>query len=227
MASDTAPVAGTTTLFKTADLRLFHKNPRKGNVDDIAGSLRAHGQYTPIIANIGTHTGRPYEVLAGNHTLLAFRQLSELNPFDTAWRMIKVLWWDLTEEQAEVVVVADNQTFELGEGVDEKLVFEMLQDLGTTEGTGYTDADLDHLDALFKTKPEDLNEEPEGSSEPEPPDLVPHEPSAIGYTLTFDDEGQQDVWFAFVKKLNVDYPDLETVGERLLAHLAATESERV
>lgn len=67
------------------ELRTFHKNPRKGDVEAIAGSLRVNNQYRPIVVNRGTHTGRPNEVLAGNHTLMAARSLAEN---DEAWNEI-------------------------------------------------------------------------------------------------------------------------------------------
>lgn len=57
--------------FPVDDLNLFHKNPRQGDITAIAESLAVRGQYRPIVVNEGTLTGRPLEVLAGNHTLLA------------------------------------------------------------------------------------------------------------------------------------------------------------
>ncbi|MDX3097732.1 hypothetical protein PV417_24845 [Streptomyces sp. ME19-03-3] len=42
-----------------------HPNPRTGDVDAIAESLRVNGRYKAIVVNRGTHTGRPNEVLAG------------------------------------------------------------------------------------------------------------------------------------------------------------------
>ena len=41
--------------FKISDLSTYHKNPRRGDVDAIAESLKARGQYRPIVVNIGTH----------------------------------------------------------------------------------------------------------------------------------------------------------------------------
>ena len=68
------PIIDTTT-FAVGELQPFHKNPRRGNVEMIAESLQINGQYRAIVVNVGTHTGRPLEVLAGNHTLAAAKQL--------------------------------------------------------------------------------------------------------------------------------------------------------
>lgn len=57
------------------ELNIFDGNPRRGDVAKIAESLRARGQYRPIVVNRGTHTGRKMEVLAGNHTLMAARSI--------------------------------------------------------------------------------------------------------------------------------------------------------
>lgn len=65
--SMTEALAGMGRKANLSDLNLYHKNPRIGNLDVIKSSLRAHGQYKPILVNVGTYTGRPYEVLAGNH----------------------------------------------------------------------------------------------------------------------------------------------------------------
>ena len=52
------------------NLKPYPNNPRKGNVDLIAESLEAYGQYKPITVN--KRTG---EILAGNHTYEAAKKL--------------------------------------------------------------------------------------------------------------------------------------------------------
>lgn len=67
------------TTFSVGELSTYHRNPRRGAVGMIAESLKARGQYRAIVVNLGRLTGRPLEVLAGNHTLLA-ATLVELDP---------------------------------------------------------------------------------------------------------------------------------------------------
>lgn len=116
-----------------ADLRTYHRNPRQGDTTAIADSLRVNGQYKPVVVNRGTHTGRPAEVLAGNHTLKAAR--------DIGWDDLAVVWVDVDEDQAARIVAVDNRTGDLG-GYDERLLAELLGDLDDLDGTGYTEADL-------------------------------------------------------------------------------------
>lgn len=220
MASTTATIVGTTTKIRPSELSTFHRNARIGDVDAIAGSLKANGQFKPVVVNIGTHTGRANEVLAGNHTLKAFRNLAEQQPFDERWSEISVHWVDVDDDMATRIVLVDNRSFEQGE-FDADTLVELLNSVGTT-GTGYTDADLDALESAL-----DKIADAPPVEDAEPPVLPPASEPAISYTINFDDEAQQEVWFAFVKWLKEQYPDGElTLAERVINHLDDTAGER-
>jgi DNA modification methylase len=120
----------------TSDLQIFGGNPRRGNVDEIVKSLEKHGQFRPIVVNAGTHTGRPNEVLAGNHTLMAARQLG--------WPDLDVSLVDVSEDMARSIVLADNRLADLG-SYDDRELLALLESLDDIEGTGYSDDDLDAL----------------------------------------------------------------------------------
>ena len=115
------------------ELRPYHKNPRRGDVEAIARSLEVNGQYRPIVVNLGRHTGRPLEVLAGNHTLAAARSLG--------WDRIAATTVDVDDHQAARIVAADNRTADLG-GYDDTALLALLQELDDLDGTGYDDDDL-------------------------------------------------------------------------------------
>jgi hypothetical protein len=123
----------TTSREPVASLHTYHRNPRHGDVLSIRRSLAVNGQYRPVVANRGTHTGRPREVLAGNHTLIAAR--------DEGWPDLAVCWVDVDDDQAARIVLADNRTADLG-SYDREVLAELLDGLDGVEGTGYTDADL-------------------------------------------------------------------------------------
>jgi ParB-like chromosome segregation protein Spo0J len=126
----------TVTRSPVVDLRTYYRNPRRGDVDAIAQSLTVNGQYRPIVGNVGTHTKRPNEVLAGNHTLMAAR--------DLGWPDILVAWVDVDEDQAARIVAADNRTSDLAD-YDSDVLVELLGTLDGLEGTGFTDGDLARL----------------------------------------------------------------------------------
>lgn len=118
------------------DLALYHRNPRRGNIPVIAESLRVLGQYRPIVVNLGTHTGRPLEVLAGNHTLLAARQLG--------WETIQAVHVDVDEHTAARIVAVDNRSSDLATN-DDEILAELLADLPDLDGTGWTSDELKRL----------------------------------------------------------------------------------
>lgn len=161
---------GTTTKINPTELATYHRNARRGNVDAIVGSLRVNGQYKPITVNIGTHTGRPNEVLAGNHTLMAFRTLAEQNPFDPQWSEIAVHWVDVDEDKATRIVLADNRTAEDGT-YDEVALYDLIKSLGDdTAGTGFNDHDLSRLselDKLFSGPSDNIGGDEIGEDDPD------------------------------------------------------------
>ncbi|MGG2460614.1 ParB/RepB/Spo0J family partition protein [Streptomyces sp. RGM 3693] len=118
------------------ELAPYHRNPRTGDLDSIAESLSTNGQYRPIVVNRGTLTGRPNEILAGNHTYKAAKQLG--------WVEIAVTWLDVDDDAAAKIVIVDNRTSDLA-GYDTVLLADILQDLPDLQGTGYDQEQLDQL----------------------------------------------------------------------------------
>ena len=146
--------------FDPKELSVYHQNPRQGNVEEIARSLEINGQYRPIVVNIGTATGRPLEVLAGNHTLKAALKLG--------WQNIAATTVDVDDLAAARIVAADNRTADLG-GYDDTILADLLQQLADDDmgldGTGYTDDALEALLAL-NAGPADLDALAEEYGEP-------------------------------------------------------------
>lgn len=150
---------GTPRTLPPSTLTPFHKNPRRGNVPAIAESLARNGQFRPIVVNAGTHTGRPNEVLAGNHTLLAALMLEEEGRGLDGGLDCYVV--DVTDQEAERIVLADNRTADLGSYDNADLV-ELLKGMdGDLSGTGYADDDLELLQELVADAPtlDDLEDE--------------------------------------------------------------------
>ena len=117
------------------ELKLYAKNPRKGDVSLIAESLEAYGQYKPITVN-----KRNGEILAGNHTYQAAQKLG--------WDSIAVTYVDVDETTAAKIVAIDNRTADQGK-YDTELLLSLLDELPDLKGTGYFQEDLDDLLALI------------------------------------------------------------------------------
>ncbi|WP_327073269.1 ParB N-terminal domain-containing protein [Kitasatospora purpeofusca] len=120
----------------TGDLNRYHQNPRRGDVNAVAESLRVNGQFKPIVVNRGTLTGRPSEILAGNHTWDAAKQ--------RGWDQIAVTWVDVDDDAAARIVIVDNRTSDQA-GYDTELLADILSALPDLDGTGYDQAALDDL----------------------------------------------------------------------------------
>jgi ParB-like chromosome segregation protein Spo0J len=106
-------------------------NPRIGDPEGIADSLRAHGQYKPLV--VQESTGR---VLAGNHTLKAARSLG--------WTEVNVVHVDCDDEQALKILLIDNKSGD-DSTYDNAILLEVLQELPDLDGTGYDSTDLELL----------------------------------------------------------------------------------
>lgn len=125
-----------------ADLALLPGNPRQGDIGAVSESMRINGVYQPIIVNRGTKTGRPMEIIAGNHRAQAARALGHAT--------IPAIILDVDDEQATRIALADNRTSDLADYDNDALVL-MLQSLPDLVGTGYDGDDLDELLADIDT----------------------------------------------------------------------------
>lgn len=113
------------------DLEPFAGNPRRGNVEKIAESLRGIGQRRPI-----TVSGRT--ITAGHHVVLAARSLE--------WTHVAALDGDFDDEDhARRFLLADNRTAEFGT-VDQEMLAVQLESLSNYDGTGFTAEDKAELD---------------------------------------------------------------------------------
>lgn len=129
-------------------LNHYAKNPRRGDVQAIKGSIVANGIFRPVIVNKGTYTDKPNEILAGNHTVKAIRELAEEHPDDPRWQEVEVWMVDVDAERAARIVLADNRTADLGSYDNEELLGLLNMMDGDLDGTGYDADDLEELTQL-------------------------------------------------------------------------------
>lgn len=109
-------------------------NPRKGNIDKIAESIKANGFYGVIVAQKSTKY-----ILAGNHRWMAARQLG--------LESVPVMWLNVSDAQAKKILLADNRTSDLAEYANDALQ-ELLRSVlaeGDMRGTGYDPTDVEAL----------------------------------------------------------------------------------
>lgn len=169
---DTANI-GTPERVPLTDLNLYHKNPRIGDTQAIKGSIVANGIFRPVVVNKGTYTDKPNEILAGNHTVKAIRELAEEHPDDARWQHVDVWMVDVDDERAARIVLADNRTADLGSYDNEELLGLLNMMDGDLDGTGYDADDLGIIEQSLEEIEANENEVENGGSgdEYEPPSI--------------------------------------------------------
>lgn len=122
------------------------KNVRQGDIGAISESLKAHGQYRPIV--VDERTG---QILAGNHTWKAAKALG--------WSQIQASIIETKDDdEALRILLADNRTTDLA-SYDDAGLAELLKQLINSdeglEGTLYDGDALDQLIADIETNTDD------------------------------------------------------------------------
>ena len=116
-------------------LQTHPRNVRQGDIGAISESLKAHGQYRPIVYQASTGY-----VLAGNHTLKAAQALG--------WKQVAATAVQCDDTQALRILLADNRSSDLAT-YDDKELLELLKDVASTNdellGTLYDGDDLDDM----------------------------------------------------------------------------------
>lgn len=147
-------------------------NARQGEVQAIKKSLDKLGQHKPLV--VRRNEDGQNEVLIGNHTLMAARELG--------WDEIAVLWVEDDETTAKARALADNRTSELG-GFDDDLLAGLIADVLESneellEAASYSQ---DDLEALLADSIMEIDEEPpqEPASEPQEPQEPAQGPEGV------------------------------------------------
>jgi len=147
------------------------RNPRRGNVPEISRSLARFGQQRPVLAlPDGT-------IVAGHHVVEAARARE--------WTHVAAIRSDLTDEEVEAYLLADNGTADAGY-YDERQLAELLSEWEDYEGTGFSQRDAQELVKAMLAEPE-LQPAPTGVPPGEQP-MGQGTSEAFNIVLTFDEE---------------------------------------
>jgi len=117
------------------------------SIDSIKKSIIEFGQYMPIVVNKRTNI-----ILVGNGTYQALKELD--------FKTVKIVYVDLSEEDANKLSILDNRTSELSEidnNIVEKFFYELDDNL--IKITGYTSSEVDEL--MNQLTPETMEDQTE------------------------------------------------------------------
>lgn len=223
------------------DIDHLVNNPRKGDVDAIAGSYDEFEQTKPIVL---VEKDGQKTVIAGNHQLMAAKQLG--------WTHIAAVIAPWDDKKAIAYALVDNRTSELG-SIDDDLLYGMLSEVIDDmpeyfESLGWDDFEMASLEPLLT---DDMPEFPPSQGW-QPPELVSKSDddemhwdgdeasvkklvtegstsagvsgsknAIVQYTLVFDTPQQQSAWYTFlrwVKPRTHRYPG-ETTAAQLISFL--------
>lgn len=123
-------------------VRAHPRNPRIGDVELIATSLRAHGQYVPIVVQRSTSY-----ILRGNHTHKALKAIGS-----TTVDIVRV---DVTDAEAVEILLMDNKASDEGH-YDDAVLADLLRQIDDLPPTGWTADELD--DILLRLTPASLDD---------------------------------------------------------------------
>jgi len=135
-------------------------NPRQGDVDAVARSLKSFGQRKPIVVRKDDGT-----IIAGNHTWQAAKKLG--------WTEIAVAFVGDDDVTAKAYALADNRTAELG-SYDEQALLNLIEEVHAVmpeyvRDAGWSEeAVADLVNKLALEQPKELNEDviPEPPNQP-------------------------------------------------------------
>lgn len=199
-----------------SELKEYHNNPRNNDeaVEYVANSIKEFGFKIPIVVD------KDNTIIAG-HT----RKLAALELGLTKVPVIRAD--DLTDEQAQAFRLADNKVAEISTWNDEMLQHELI---GLEDNYDLSNFGFDELPAIDM---DDYNEditgdEYEEESEENEENFEDYEESTRGYSITyeiaFNNEDEQERWYDFLGTLRKEYPDVDTIAERILLAVEAWKS---
>lgn len=182
------------TYKKTTQLIPYAKNARthsEAQIGQIAASIKEFGFTQPVLLD-GANG-----IIAGHGRVLAALKL-DLDQVPT------IELEHLSPTQKQAYIIADNK-LALNSSWDDQLLALEVEELKAV------DFDLSLIGFHSFELPDLEGDQPETEDAPEDDELN----FTIQYNIIFDHEEQQNDWYTFVKYLKEQYPEAETVAERL------------
>jgi hypothetical protein len=193
-------------LVDIAQVKPYEKNPKKhppGQIEALASRIRKDGFDQPIVVD------EDFIILKGHGRRLAALRLGMK-------QVPVIIKTGLTEEHKTACRIADNKLAEGEWEID--LLKEQMKSLQLAEydlsDMGFNAKELDDF------KLDNPLDDPEEENFQREPGSLGSNP-VISYQIIFDDEAQQQRWYAFMKGLKQEYPDMETAAQRLIEFIDA------
>lgn len=192
---------------KLSELKPYEKNPRHNEeaVKYVKNSIKEFGFKVPIVID------KDNVIVAGHTRYLASKELGlETVPCIVAD--------DLSPTQIKAFRLVDNKTSEKSYW-DFDLMNQELLDIGVDLDMMQFDFRMPLEDEDFTEFDDDEEDESDDDSDDQSSDdgSEPETPSfRITYEIVFNTEEEQSRWYKFISAIKKEYPELETISERIL-----------
>lgn len=189
---------------KLTELKPYEKNPRhnKEAIKGVANSIKEFGFKVPIVIDKNN-------VIVAGHT--RYQASLELG-LETVPCIIAD---DLTPKQIKAFRLADNKTAEKSYW-DFDLLNQELADIGVDIDMTLFDF-RPPVDVLDDEDESDDFEDDEEDDDSDADDADDGQPSfRITYEIVFNTEEEQSRWYSFLSAIKKEYPEVETISERIL-----------
>lgn len=184
---------------RPSDLTPWPENPRTHSPEQIAqlvGAIQEFGFTAPVLIN-------------EDHVILAGHGRSEAAELAGLDEVPCIVLSGLTPAQQRAYVIADNK-LSLNAGWDMDKLRAEVEKLNAEsfdlDLTGFSDAE-------FKRMMASAGNGGDGDGD------GGGQGYTISYQIIFEDEEQQEVWFAYLRHIKEQYPDEPTLAARLVQHL--------
>ena len=195
-------------------VRALPDNPRRGKIDAIARSYKRFGMRKPLVARMtGQEDGHPVGYAeAGNHQRAAMIEMG--------WKYAAVLWVDEDETEAFAFSLADNRTHDLGTYDADSMGAAIAKLTGAPDLLTAAGFDADAISRIARQTTVGALGQAEGADQGSGMESRGLGTPVVATTIVFDDATQQASWYTFVRHLRDEYPDCQTMGERIGLYVA-------
>lgn len=206
-------------MIKPNELIEYENNPRdnEDSVEYVANSIKEFGFKIPILVDENN-------VIIAGHT----RKKASLELGLETVPVIRVA--DLSDDQIKAFRLADNKVAEFSQWNDEMLNVEMelIGDSLEMQNFGFDNLEMLDIDQNYSEGFEDDEEayESEEDDEAEEDEAPKERGYSITYEIAFANEEEQEQFYDYLGTLRREYPDADTISERILLALGAWASGR-
>jgi len=188
------------------DIIPYDNNPRfnEGAVEKVMEGIKEFGFQNPILVDVNN------VIIAGHTRLKAALEIG-------LKKVPCIVSEELSPEQVKAFRITDNRTSEFAEW-DTRLLIGEIDELDLSgfdvDMTGFELVDIEKI-RLGIFNEDEKQEEKDDDDKPEVTGI-------IQYNIIFNDELEQVEWQKFLLYLKNEYPDIETISERLIHYIGGT-----